>query len=164
MARGRGDLTAVRRMGAACFAFLWVPACAGMTGESAGMTGVGGNDGLFTLTLTLSHRGRGDVPDPSPLGPRLRGNDQGAARSTSWFKENAPASPRGRFALPSPPVGWECQGQGLRSSLTGRRRHRSRPRFLDRFRFRCHPRGCRTCFGSHPRCRHACCCPSSRQL
>ena len=30
----------------ACFVFLWVPACAGMTGECAGMTvGVCGNDG-----------------------------------------------------------------------------------------------------------------------
>ena len=31
---------------------------------------------LFTLTLALSHRGRGDVsPGTGPLGSRLRGND-----------------------------------------------------------------------------------------
>ena len=44
-----------------------------------------GNDGgcagllsCFTLTLTLSHRGRGDVaPGTGPLGSRLRGNDAG---------------------------------------------------------------------------------------
>ena len=54
-----------------------VPACAGMTGGSAGMTGeCEGLSSCFTLTLTLSHRGRGDVaPGTAPLGSRLRGND-----------------------------------------------------------------------------------------
>ena len=42
-----------------CFVFLWVPACAGMTGL-AGMTGVRGGISGVTLTLALSHRGRGD--------------------------------------------------------------------------------------------------------
>ena len=49
-----------------------VPACEGMTGECAGLSS------CFTLTLTLSHRGRGDVaPGTGPLGSRLRGNDAG---------------------------------------------------------------------------------------
>ena len=47
-----------------------VPACAGMTGGCAGLSS------CFTLTLTLSHRGRGDVaPGTALLGSRLRGND-----------------------------------------------------------------------------------------
>ena len=45
------------------------------------MTGVGGNGGLFTLTLTLSHRGRGDVPGSAPLGPRLRGQRHGLKKT-----------------------------------------------------------------------------------
>ena len=51
-------------MGAVCFAFLWVPASAGMTG-------------LLTLTLALSRRGRGDVPGPACAGMTegWRGND-----------------------------------------------------------------------------------------
>ena len=62
-------------MGAVCFAFLWVPASAGMTG------GWRGNDGGL--------RGRGgfncDLKDGSgvlcfSLGSRLRGNDGGLAR------------------------------------------------------------------------------------
>ena len=38
-----------------------------------------GNDGLFTLTLTLSHQGRGDVPGPACAGMTggWRGNDGG---------------------------------------------------------------------------------------
>ena len=55
---------------AGCFVLLWVPACAGMTGL-AGMTGecAGASPRVatllasFTLTLALSHRGRGDVVD-----------------------------------------------------------------------------------------------------
>ena len=79
----------------ACFAFLWVPAYAGMTGVCAGMTECGplcpsdispAERGKpcpmatpITLTLALSHQGRGDAssrplwipacggPPPSPL-------------------------------------------------------------------------------------------------
>ena len=48
--------------------------CAGMTGGCAGLSSCF----TLTLTLTLSHRGRGDVaPGTGPLGSRLRGNDAG---------------------------------------------------------------------------------------
>ena len=43
-----------------CFVFLWVPACAGTTREFAGMTRECAGISGVTLTLALSHRGRGD--------------------------------------------------------------------------------------------------------
>ena len=46
----------------ACFVFFWVPACAGMTGVGVGASpAVAALLASFTLTLALSHRGRGDV-------------------------------------------------------------------------------------------------------
>ena len=73
-----------------------VPACAGMTG------GWHGNDGLCSPS------------DPLLISP-WEGEGDGS-RERGWFKENAPVSPRGRFALPSPPVGRESElGFGFKS-------------------------------------------------
>ena len=82
-----------------------VPACAGMTGECEGMTG--GSAGLsscFTLTLTLSHRGRGDVtPGTAPLGyRRLTAATSGMGVWRRWLRLVgclAVCARRGLFAL-----------------------------------------------------------------
>ena len=84
-----------------CFAFLWVPACAGMTG------GWRGNDGGFTLTLALSRRGRGDVPGPAPLGvPACAGMTGG------WHGNDGACSPSPSDPLLISP--WEGEGDGSR--------------------------------------------------
>ena len=63
-------------MGAVCFAFLWVPASAGMTeGWRGNDGGWRGNDGLFTLTL--------GPPLNLPLGGKEGGWLEGA-RCEGW--------------------------------------------------------------------------------
>ena len=64
----------------ACFVFPWVPAFAGKTGVRGGISGV-------TLTLALSHRGRGDVNRCALffLGSRLRGNDGRRVKSPGRY-------------------------------------------------------------------------------
>ncbi len=86
-----------------------------------------GNDGgwregraLFTLTLTLSHQGRGDVPGPACAG--MTGGQRGQRHG---LKKTPPRLHGGVLPCLLLPLGGS---QGLRSSLTVRSRRRSRPR------------------------------------